>query len=134
MLPDFDAHGYLPPGIHRCNLAGVIARFERGSSERQVETSELLAFVAWARQAGVQRLVIDGSYVMSKIAPNDVDVVILPDPDYPREARAARQGIVPWPFVHVIIATDEADFERWASADFGLDRSGIPRGVVEIEL
>lgn len=52
MLPDFDASGYLPPGIHRGALDDVVARFGQGSAERETETEEPVDFVAWARGQG----------------------------------------------------------------------------------
>ena len=66
MLPDFNEHGYLPPGIHPCTLEEVVSRFGHGSPEREVETDELIKFVQWARQANVKRLIVDGSYVTAK--------------------------------------------------------------------
>jgi hypothetical protein len=111
-----------------------VARFGQGSPEREVETTELVAFVQWARQAGVGRLLVDGSYVTTKVAPNDVDVVILPGADYPRDAGPVGGLLDQWPFVHVMIAADEADLQQWARLDFGTDRSGISRGIVELEL
>jgi hypothetical protein len=134
MLPDFDDHGNLPSGIHRATIEEVVARFGHGSSERKVEASELADFVAWARKAQVRRLLVNGSFVTAKKAPNDVDVVILPsqatlsDPGFGEFNEAA------WPFLQVLVAADDADFEHWASRDFATDRKGRQKGVVEIIL
>jgi len=38
------------------------------------------------------------------------------------------------PFLHIQVAVDEADFAKWALEDFGTDRRGKVRGVVEVEL
>ena len=86
MLPPFDEHGNLPPGIHRCTIDEVVPRFGRGSPERKVETQELLKFVEWARHAGVLRLIVNGSFVTAQVSPNDVDLIVLPGPDYPAPA------------------------------------------------
>jgi hypothetical protein len=128
VIPAFDANGNLPPGIYRCTEGEIAARFGQGSSERQVETSELMEFVRWARQTGTRRLLIDGSYITSKTAPNDVDVVILPRPVF-AEVPEGR-----FPFLHVQLAADEADVEQWARVDFGEDRNGNAKGIVEVEL
>jgi uncharacterized protein DUF6932 len=80
VLPPFDEHGNLPAGIHRCTIEELAARFGSGSEERLTELSELLGFIAAAQRAGVRRLLVNGSFVTSKSAPNDVDVVILPGP------------------------------------------------------
>ena len=134
MLPPFDVNGNLPPGIHPCSLEEVVSRFGRGSPERQAETAELCEFVQWAREAGVTRLIVDGSYVTDKISPNDVDVVILPGPDYPRQQQPALALALSWPFLHVQIADDEMDLRQWAVVDFGTDRNHNPRGLLEIIL
>ena len=43
-------------------------------------------------------------------------------------------GILVWPFLQIIIAADDADFEAWAIHQFGTDRSKRPKGVVEVML
>src|ERR1041385_8133547 len=81
MLPPFDDVGNLPPGIHNCSVAELVARFGSGSEEREAEISELVQFIEAARTAGVRRLLVNGSFATGKLAPNDVDVVFLPGPD-----------------------------------------------------
>ena len=39
-----------------------------------------------------------------------------------------------WPFLHILVAADEHDLEVWAAKDFGTDRRGHPKGVVEVQL
>ncbi len=82
MLPPFDDVGNLPPGIHSCTVAELIARFGSGSEERETEISELVHFIEAARTAGGRRLLANGSFVTGKLAPNDVDVVFLPGPEW----------------------------------------------------
>jgi hypothetical protein len=134
MLPLFNEQGYLPPGIHPCTVAELAARFGSGSPERVVETQELLGFIDWARQAGVQRLIVNGSYATDTPAPQDVDLVILPGPDYPSDQPFAGDEELIWPFLHVLVAADEDDLEAWAMRDFGTDRQQRPKGVVEVLL
>ena len=134
MLPDFDEIGNLPPGIHRATIEEVIERFGGGSPEREVEADELLYFVGWARRAGVLRLIVNGSFATATIAPNGVDLVVLPGPDYPRDQPSATDAEVRWPFLQVLVAADENDLELWAVQDFGTDRNLRPKGVVEVIL
>src|ERR1700730_4260993 len=134
MLPPFDDFGNLPPGMHSCSMAELIARFGSGSEEREAEISELVQFIETARTAGVRRLLVNGSFVTGKLAPNDVDVVFLPGPDYPRtEPRLDDEELV-WPFLQIIVAADDADFEAWAIRQFATDRKKRPKGVVEVVL
>ena len=134
MLPPFDDHGNLPQGIHRCEASEVIARFGSGSPEREVETQELVQFIAWARRAGIRRLVINGSYVTAAPAPNNVDIVILPGPDYPRDQLPVGETGETWPFLQILVAADDSDLEAWALQDFGTDRNLQAKGVVEVIL
>ena len=98
MLPPFDDFGNLPPGIHQCSLAELIARFGSGSEERIAEISELVRFIEAAKTAGVRRLLVNGSFVTEKLSPNDVDVVFLPGADYPRQTRPLDGDELVWPF------------------------------------
>jgi|GEM_PF-6184430 len=58
MLPAFDDLGNLPPGIHPCSVAELVARFGNGSDKREAEISELLRFIEAAKAAGVRRLLV----------------------------------------------------------------------------
>ena len=134
MLPTFDDFGNLPPGIHRCSVEELVARFGSGSEEREAEINELLHFIEAAMNAGVRRLLVNGSFVTAKLAPNDVDVVFLPGPDYPRHRQELDEDELVWPFLQIIVAADDADFEAWALRQFATDRNKRPKGVVEVIL
>ncbi len=134
MVPPFGDDGYLPQGIHPCTVAELVARFGAGSPEREVETQELLEFIDWARRAGVRQLIVNGSYVTDASAPQDVDLVILPGPDYPRRQQSATDEETIWLFLQVLVAADDEDLEAWAMRDFGTDRQRRPKGVVEVLL
>lgn len=133
MLPPFDDSGNLPRGIHPAFIEEIVERFGRGSPEREVEARELAEFVDWAKRSGVQRLIINGSFVTDKQDPNDVDIVLLPHKEWrQREMPAEREST--WPFLQILIAADEADLKSWAADDFGTDRDGREKGVVEVLL
>jgi len=134
LLPLLDEFGYLPPGIHQCTVEELIARFGSGSPEREVETQELLDFMAWARRAGIMRIIVNGSYVTAKAAPNNVDVVALPGAGYPRGELACSEQEARWPFLQVFIAVDDSDLVEWSLQDFGTDRNHRVKGVVEVLL
>lgn len=134
MIPDFNEHGNLPPGIHLATIDEVVERFGSGSPERDVEVREMTEFVEWAKRAGVRRLMINGSFVTDKTAPNDVDVVIQPGPDYPKGESPLQDEHLRFPFLQVLVAADDADFEAWALEDFGTDREMREKGVVELKL
>jgi hypothetical protein len=134
MLPPFDDVGNLPPGIYTCSVTELVERFGSGSEEREREIDELLQFIEAARMAGVRRLLVNGSFVTGKLAPNDVDLVFLPGPDYPRGRSELDHNELLWPFLQIIVAADDADFEAWATRQFATDRRKRPKGVVEVVL
>ena len=72
MIPQLDADGLLPPGIHRATWDEVTATF--GSTPWR---TQLLAGLGMAmeslRRAGCRTVYIDGSFVTSKEIPNDFD-------------------------------------------------------------
>src|SRR5216684_5347066 len=132
MLPAFDDFGNLPPGIHHCTVDELVSRFGSGSEERETEITELVFFIDAAKKAGVRRLLVNGSFVTGKLTPNDVDVVILPG--YPGQSQELESNELVWPFLQIIVAADDADFESWAVKQFSTDRRRHPKGVVEVIL
>ena len=134
MLPPFDDYGNLPLGIHACTDAELADRFGSGSEDREAQIDELQQFITIARLSGVCRLLVNGSFVTGKLSPNDVDVVILPGPDYPREQPRLDSDDWVWPFLQIIVAVDDEDFEAWATKQFATDRKKRPKGVVEVIL
>jgi hypothetical protein len=134
MLPPFDQHGNLPAGIHLASMDSLVERFGSGSPEREVEIRELLEFIDWASTHGVRRIIVNGSFVTRKRRPNDVDLVVLPDTGTARENAFIDMKPSVWPFLQILIAADDEDLERWATRDFGTDRAGRGKGVVEVLL
>jgi hypothetical protein len=110
------------------------SRFGSGSEERHAQMDELRQFIDAVRAAGVARVMVNGSFVTGKRVPNDVDVVILPGPDYPREQPWLDGDELVWPFLQIIVAADNADFESWAAKQFSTDRKSRAKGVVEVVL
>jgi hypothetical protein len=44
-------------------------------------------------------------------------VVFLPGPDYPRDRPKLDDEELVWPFLQIIVAADDADFEAWPFAN-----------------
>lgn len=131
MIPAFDDFGNLPPGIHRATMDEVRSRFGVGSPEREAQIEELVAFVDWATQAGIARIIVNGSFVTGKLAPQDVDVIVLPSLLF-KMMELVNESV--FPFIQLIIAADDDDLESWGLKDFGTDRKGRSKGVLEIEI
>src|SRR5262249_43265060 len=82
-LPEFDEPGDLPIGVHRATLDEVLTRFGHGTPQRQRVTAQLEHIYALARATGkLLRFVIFGSYVTTKPAPNDIDIILVMRDDF----------------------------------------------------
>ena len=133
MIPDFDEQGYLPAGVHPASLDEIEARFGRQSEVRQVQMESLRWLVELARKAGVQRLIINGSFVTERLEPNDIDCVLLIGPDFSRDKGADREILGGLPFLEIALIGQE-DFDYLVDTVFATDRQRIPKGVVEVVL
>ncbi|MEX2317075.1 MAG: hypothetical protein WD669_07980 [Pirellulales bacterium] len=133
MIPTFDEFGRLPPGIHLATVDEITARFGSGSELRRVQMESVLWMVELAIRVGVERIVLNGSFVTDIIEPNDVDCVLLMGADYPLDTRAEADLRTGLPFLDVAIVRQQ-DFDRLVNAFFATDRFDAPKGMVEVIL
>ena len=133
MIPEFNDRGYLPPGIHPASLDEIDARFGRQSEVRRVQMESLRWLVALAREAGAERLIINGSFVTEQLEPNDVDCVLLAEPGPSRDTGASSEILGGLPFLQIALIGQE-DFDFMVDTVFATDRKWILKGVVEVVL
>ncbi len=126
MIPAFDDEGYLPPGIHSATVQEMSARFGLESELRHVQMESLLWLVALALRAGVQRIVVNGSFVTDRLEPNDVDCVLLIGPEFPRDKAAEAELLGGLPFMNMELVDQEA-FEQFTQKTFATDRDLVPK-------
>jgi len=131
MIPDFNDDGYLPPGIHQATLEEIAARFGQESELRQVQMESLRWLDDVARRAGVQRIIVNGSFVTDKLEPNDVDCVLLIGTDFPRDAAAEAELLAGLPFINMELV-EQLAFQQFTERTFASDRNLIPKGMVEV--
>ncbi|SRR6266851_7053707 len=131
MIPPCNDEGYLPPGIYYATLEEIAARFGQESELRQAQMESLRWLVDLAWRAGVQRIVVNGSFVTDKFEPNDVDCVLLIGPDFPHDAAAEVELLGGLPFVNMEMVDLEA-FLQFTERTFATDRNLVPKGMVEV--
>jgi len=86
-----------------------------------------------ARRAGIDRLILDGSFVTDVFEPNDVDCVLLMGPTFPRERTAASELWAGLPFVHMqLVGAGRLDF--FVNTFFATDDRANAKGLVEVAL
>ena len=73
MLPKFTRDGNLPPGVHAATWDEIVARFG-GTARRRQLLQGLQAALVHLRSAGCRRVYLNGSFVMAKEMPGDIDV------------------------------------------------------------
>lgn len=131
MIPPFDESGRLPPGVHPATLEEIDARFGSASELRRAQMDSIRWMVDLARRAGVERIILNGSFVTDIMEPNDVDCVLLIGRGFPTEPAAEAELNAGLPFLELRMAR-QADFDEYVNEIFGTDRMGLPKGMVEI--
>ena len=134
MIPHFDDSGFLPPGIHSASLDEIEARFGRQSELRRVQSESVRWMADLARRAGVQRIILNGSFVSDIMEPNDVDCVLLVPPGPSADRTALRKLRAGLPFIDAAIVRSPTRFERYARGVFAADRFGQAKGMIELTL
>lgn len=142
-LPEFDASGDLPVGIHRATLNQVIQRFGSGGVLRRASTLRLSHVYDLAKRTGhLQYFIIFGSYVTAEADPNDIDVLLVMDDKFrlelcPIESRGlfdhavaqARYGAsIFWLRPGLLMRGSVGDFIAY----WQLKRDGSKHGIVEV--
>ena len=81
MIPPFNEHGELPPGVHEATFAEFAERFGFSDRRRRL-LAQLKPVLQVLKSAGVKWAYVDGSFVTTKKDPGDIDVAWVPGPGY----------------------------------------------------
>ena len=133
MIPPFNEHGYLPPGIHLATLDEIAQRLGQESELRRVQMESLRWLMDLARRAGIERHVINGSFVTDAYEPNDVDCVLLIRPGPPLDSKAQAELIGGLPFLDIDLVRQDG-WDEMVEKVFATDRHRIPKGMIEVAL
>ena len=131
MIPEFNDVGYLPPGMHLASLDEIAARFGQESEIRQAQMDSVRWLVDMAKKAGVQRLIINGSFVTDVFEPNDVDCALLLSADFPLDPAAAADLNEGLPFIDLHMA-EAKEFAILVEQLYASDRDSVLKGVIEV--
>lgn len=108
-------------------------RFGQASEIRRAEMESIRWMVALAARAGVQRIVLNGSFVTDIIEPNDVDCLLVISSDMPKDANADAEIKDGLPYLDIQIGGQD-EFEFFATQHFSLSRERDPKGMIEVVL
>ena len=146
-IPSLNESGLLPPGIHSCGLDELRARFGsfQTSDQRPRLMERLEAFLVDVKACRIVRAVIvNGSFVTRKPAPNDIDLLlVLPaGHDFHADLTLAEYRVVDAGRVRRVYGLDafvveegSADYEALVRL-FGRVRlqPGLSKGMLRLEL
>ena len=141
-LPPLTDAGELPLGVHRASVREILEQFGVGSAQRKVLALRLDRVYRLAEATNhLARFVVFGSFVTSKLEPQDVDVFLVMDdtfdasqlagdasPLFDHAAAQAHFGAsVFWVRHRAAWPDEQAAVEFWQ-----VKRGGGRRGIVEI--
>lgn len=97
-IPEFDCHGNLPDGVYPCDELTLRARFVEPFPSSQTRQANYDGFMPLREDATRHGIVgtqwVDGSFVTSKPAPGDVDLVTFCDYDFLNRLSQPAQAFV----------------------------------------
>jgi Family of unknown function (DUF6932) len=141
MIPEFDEHGNLPPGIHDATWTEIVNRYATSTRRRDL-LDGLLDALRSLKTAGCAIVYLDGSFVTAEEHPRDFDAcwasagvdldridAELLDFSHERGAQKARYGGELFP------ADRPAQGDGTTFLDyFQRGRTRQPKGIVAIDL
>ncbi len=133
MIPPFNENGYLPPGVHKASLEEIAERFGRQSEIRRDQMDSVRWLVDLTRRTGVERLILNGSFVTAVLEPNDVDCVLLVGHDSPKDPTAEAMLEDGLPFLEIEVVS-RREFDYFVERFFAADRKRILKGMIEVIL
>lgn len=131
VIPEFDADGFLAPGVHPATLSEIRDRFGGQSEIRRVQMESIIWMIDLAARAGIDRIVLNGSFVTNIIEPNDVDCVLLIGPGASQDQAAEDELLQGLPFLDISMV-GQKDFDFFINRFFAVDRMSRAKGMIEV--
>lgn len=77
-IPLITEHGYLPPGVHHCDMEEAKNRFGAGPSRERL-WQQFVGYVERIRECGLfVQVIVDGSFISAEDDVRDIDVALVP--------------------------------------------------------
>src|SRR5689334_5187962 len=73
MIPEFNEQGFLNKGIYKSTIEEIKIRFGSSNPKRKKLFKGLQDALNNLKNSGIYRVYIDGSFISSKVNPNDID-------------------------------------------------------------
>jgi len=131
MIPPFNESGFLPPGVYPATLAEIRDRFGGPSEIRRSQIDSIGWLIDLAARAGVQRIILNGSFVTDIMEPNDVDCVLLIGSGPSNDSAAEDELLQGLPFLDISLVGPK-DFDYFIRRFFAVDRTLQTKGMIEV--
>jgi hypothetical protein len=144
VLPELTAEGEFPPGVHSADWQEFQSRFCISSPRRVWLSGRFRTLLELAATGGdLRRVFVWGSFVTSKPAPRDIDILLIMDEGF-EAARMPASAQVVFDSVRAKLLFESDVF--WARVSIGdemldlwldtdqISRSFLKRGIVEVKL
>jgi hypothetical protein len=141
-LPDLSEEGLLPHGLHDASFDEIETVFGGGLQRRSL-LQQLRTYAAELRSAGFgAEMIIDGSFVTSKLAPNDIDLVVVLASPLPPQVRPfeynllSRRRVMRRFGIDLLLArSGSSELEEYvAFLEQVRDRPELTKGLVRVQL
>ena len=146
-IPALNENGFLPPGIWECSLTEIRERFGQFKvNEQRARLFKRLEemFQTMQRSGLFAWLLVDGSFVTGKSAPNDIDLVavLLPGHDFERDLPMSEYALVSrsmlrrrFGFDVVIAESDSHLYETYVDFFSRVrDNPDVRKGILRVKL
>jgi len=146
-IPALTALGLLPAGLHDCSLAELRASFGcfQESDRRQRLFAKLEELVSACQRSGLfEALLVDGSFVTAKPAPNEIDLlaVLRPGHNFERDLPMSEYALVSRPLLRrryafdVVVAESTSELYHSYVTFFGQVRGSLEltKGLLRLRL
>ncbi len=142
MIPAFRDDGYLPDGLYMASEAEVTFRFGSSTPRRRRLVLRLRRWLELSRSTHACRFLVDGSFVTSKEAPNDIDAVVLLADNFQQQVSNGLKAALEFEEMlltrrpeEIFAAEDARDWNDWVEF-FSRTREadGRRKGLLEIQL
>ena len=132
MIPPFNEHGYLPPGIHKATSRKLPSGWLAIADSQGRDGVVAVVDEVW-EAASCPAIVLNGSFVTAEPEPNDVDCVLLVDPAHPRDYTTEEDLLA-----RVAVSGNRTGrsgrFDTLLERFFATDRDLAPKGMIEVLL
>ena len=146
-VPPLNDDGFLPPELFDCTLVELregFGRFQGSDHRSRLFTRLENLFLAMQRSELLESLLVDGSFVTAKLAPNDIDLVavLLPGHDFERDLPMSEYALVSRVLLRrrfgfdVIVAERDSHLCKTYIEFFSRvrDNPGVKKGLLRLSL